>query len=226
VETGLTRLGEGTNPHALECGSGKPYSTLGMYASVSMTVWTVLLFRPLIQFGPQLGPWVAAVALALCAGVWDVRWRRIPNWLTVSGAVAGIIINTVLFHWPGLKTSLVGIALGLALLLPFVLVRSLGAGDWKLIGALGACVGPRSLLAVLFGAILVAGVMALGVIIWKGRLKQTFLNIVRLLAALFSLRIPDAEVSLDNPESTKIPFGVAVSLAVVFYSIAAAIAKA
>ena len=49
-----------------------------------------------------------------------------------------------------------GMALGLALLLPFVLVRSLGAGDWKLVGALGACLGPRSLLAVLFGAILVA----------------------------------------------------------------------
>ena len=118
------------------------------------------------------------------------------------------------------------IALGLALLLPFVLVRSLGAGDWKLVGALGACLGPRSLLAVLFGAILVAGVMALGVIIWKGRLKQTLLNIVRLLAAVFSLQAPGAEVSLDNPESTKIPFGVAVTLAVLLYAIAAAIGKA
>ena len=194
-----------------------------------MTAWTVLLFRPLIEFapqlGPQLGPWTAAVALALCAGVWDARWRRIPNWLTVSGAVAGIGTNALLFHWAGLKASLLGMALGLALLLPFVLVRSLGAGDWKLVGALGACLGPRSLLAVLFGAILMAGVMALGVIVWKGRLKQTLLNIVRLLAAVFSLRAPGAEVSLDNPESTKIPFGVAVALAVVFYGIAAAIGK-
>jgi prepilin peptidase CpaA len=181
---------------------------------------------PLIEFGPQLGPWIPAVVLALCAGIWDARWRRIPNWLSVSGATAGVLTNTVLFHWPGLKTALFGMLLGLALLLPFVLVRSLGAGDWKLVGALGACLGPRSLLAVLFGAILVAGVMALGVIIWKGRLKQALLNIARLLAAVFSLRIPGAEVSLDNPESTKIPFGVAVSLAVVFYSIAAAIGKA
>jgi len=76
------------------------------------------------------------------------------------------------------------------------------------------------------GTILVAGAMALGVIVWKGRLKQTLLNIARLLAAVFSLHAPGAEVSLDNPESTKIPFGVAVAVAVVFYGIAAAIGKA
>jgi prepilin peptidase CpaA len=196
-----------------------------MCASFFLTVAIVLLFRPLM-FGSPLGPWIPAVVLALCAGIWDARWRRIPNWLTVPGATAGIATNMILFHWLGLKTALLGMVLGLALLLPFVLVRSLGAGDWKLVGALGACLGPRSLLAVLFGAILVAGVMALGVIIWKRRLKQTLLNIVHLLAAAFSLRTPGAEVSLDNPESTKIPFGVAVALAVMFYAIAVAGGKA
>jgi len=182
----------------------------------------VLLFRPGIQFGA----WIPAVGIALCAGVLDWRFRRIPNWLTVSGALLGIATNAILFRWPGLKTAALGLLLGLALLLPFVLVRSLGAGDWKLIGALGACLGPRSLLAVLFGAILVAGAIALGVIIWKGRLKQTLLNIARMLAAAFSLRMPGAEVSLDNPDSTKVPFGVAVAVAVVFYAIAAAMGKA
>jgi prepilin peptidase CpaA len=196
-----------------------------MCPSFSLTAVMVLLLGPM-TFRPQLGPWIPAVILALCAGIWDARWRKIPNWLTVSGAAAGILTNAILFRWIGVKTSLLGMALGLALLLPFVLVRSLGAGDWKLVGALGACLGPRLLLAVLFGAILVAGLMALGVIIWKGRLKQSLLNIARLLAAVLSLRTPGAEVSLDNPESTKIPFGVAVSLAVVFYSIAAAMGMA
>jgi len=187
----------------------------------------VLVFRPGIQFGAGvIGGWIPAACLALCAGVLDWRFRRIPNWLTVSGAGLGIVANMVLFRWPGLKAALLGMLLGLALLLPFVLVRSLGAGDWKLVGALGACLGPRSLLAVLFGAILVAGAMALGVIVWKGRLKRTLLNIARLLAAVFSLRMPGAEVSLDNPESTKIPFGVAVAVAVVLYGIAAAMGRA
>jgi len=90
-------------------------------------------------------------------------------------------VNTFFYRWPGLKAALLGALLGLGMLLPFVLVRSLGAGDWKLAGALGACLGPRQLLAVLMGTILVAGAMALVVVIWKGRLKRTLWNIARLL---------------------------------------------
>jgi prepilin peptidase CpaA len=178
-----------------------------------------LLAAIVLQSGPwlQAGLWIPAVLLAISAGILDWRYRRIPNWLTVSGFAAGIAVNTILHRWPGLKEALLGTALGLGLLLPFVLVRSLGAGDWKLAGALGACLGPRQLLSVLMGTILVAGVMALAVVIWKGRLKRTLMNIAHLLAALFSLRMPGSEVSLDDPQSTKIPFGVAMALAVLFY---------
>jgi len=163
------------------------------------------------------GPWIPAVLVAIGAGYLDWRYRRIPNWLTVSGFAAGVAVNTILYRWPGLKAALLGKILGLGLLLPFVLVRSLGAGDWKLAGALGACLGPRQLLSVLVGTILVAGVMALAVVIWKGRMKQTLVNIAHLLAALFSLRMPASELSLDDPQSTKIPFGVAMALTVLFY---------
>jgi len=162
------------------------------------------------------GNWIPAVLVAIAAGILDWRYRRIPNWLTASGFASGVAVNAILYRWPGLKSALLGAALGLGLLLPFVLIRSLGAGDWKLAGALGACLGPRQLLSVLFVTILMAGVMALVVVIWTGRLKKTLLNIVRLLASLFSLRMPGAEVSLDDPRSTKIPFGVAMAAAVLF----------
>ena len=173
----------------------------------------------------QSGPWIPAVLVAMVAGILDWRYRRIPNWLTVSGLAAGLAVNTILYRWPGLKTALLGTILGLGLLLPFVLVRSLGAGDWKLAGALGACLGPRQLLSVLIGTVLVAGVMALAVVIWKGRLKRTLVNIAHLLAALFSLRMPGSEVSLDDPQSTKIPFGVAMALTVLLYGMGRIIGK-
>ncbi len=155
--------------------------------------------------------------VAMVAGVLDGRYRRIPNWLTVSGMAAGVAVNAILFRWPGLKAALLGTLLALGLLLPFVWLRSLGAGDWKLAGALGACLGPRQLLAVLMGTVLVAGVMALAVVIWQRRLMRTLLNIAHLLTALFSLRMPGSEVSLDDPKSTKIPFGVAMALTVAVY---------
>ncbi len=163
--------------------------------------------------------------LAIGAGILDWRFRRIPNWLTVSGLVAGLALNAVLFRWPGLKTGLLGVALGLGLLLPFVLVRGLGAGDWKLAGALGACLGARRLIVVLLATILVAGFMALIVIIFKGRVRQTLRNMLHMLASLFSLRMPGPEVSLDNPQSTKVPFGVAMALSVLLLGIGGALGR-
>lgn len=159
-------------------------------------------------------PWIPAVLAAIAAGILDWRYRRIPNWLTVSGLTAGLAVNVALFGWAGMKSSLLGAALGLGLLLPFVLLRSLGAGDWKLSGALGACVGPSHLVTVLIVTFLLAGVMALGVVIGKRRLGHTLRNMLHLLAALFSLRMPGSEVTLDSPQSTKIPFGVAMAAAV------------
>jgi len=173
----------------------------------------------------QSGPWIPATLVAICAAVLDWRERRIPNWLTVSGLVAGVAVNGILAGWPGLKLALLGALLGLGLLLPFVFLRSLGAGDWKLAGALGACLGPRQLISVLVGTILLAGIMALAVVIWTGRLRQTLRNMAHMLAAFFSLRMPAFEVSLDNPQSAKIPFGVAMAATVVLYGVGRALGK-
>lgn len=159
------------------------------------------------------------VALALSAGITDWRWRRIPNWLTVPGLLVGLTVNALAAGWPGLKASLLGAGLGLLLLLPFVFLRSLGAGDWKLAGAVGAFVGPGVLADLLMASVLVAGIMAVALVIYKRRLVQTLRNIGHLLASLLTFHMPGAEVSLDNPESLKVPYGVALALTVVLYGV-------
>jgi prepilin peptidase CpaA len=164
------------------------------------------------------GIWMLPALLAAAAGWTDWRYRRIPNWLTIPGLMLGVAVNSLVWGWPGAKTSLLGAILGLALLLPFVMVRSLGAGDWKLVGALGAFLGPQHLLAVLFGAILVAGVMAVAMVIFHKRVSQTLHNVRRMLAAFFTLHLPGPDLSLDNPEALKVPFGIAVAIAVILYS--------
>src|SRR5580704_11468937 len=160
-----------------------------------------------------------AVALALIAGYTDWRNRRILNWLTVPGFLIGVSVNALAGGWPGLKTSLLGAGLGLLLLLPFVFLRSLGAGDWKLAGALGAFVGWQVLADLLMGSVFVAGVMALGLVIYKRRFKETMRNIGRLLASMVTLHRPGPEVSLDNPQALKVPYGVALALTTVFFGI-------
>ena len=165
------------------------------------------------------GVLVLAGLLAAVAGWMDWRSRRIPNWLTVPGLLLGVAANSVAAGWTGAKSALLGAGLGLALLLPFVLVRSLGAGDWKLVGAIGAFLGPGPLVVVLMGTVFVAGGMALVLIIVKKRVRQTMRNIGRILAALLSLHLPGQELTLDNPESLKVPFGVAVAVTVILYAV-------
>ncbi len=161
-----------------------------------------------------------AVLLSLIAGWTDLRSRRIPNWLTVPGLAVGVAANTVFGGWSGLKTSLLGAAVGLALLLPFVLLRSLGAGDWKLAGALGAFAGPSRLVDLLLASIFVAGLMAVALIIYKGRVRQTIRNIGHIMVSLVTFRLPGSRVSLDNPDSLKVPYGAALALTVLLYGAA------
>lgn len=160
-----------------------------------------------------------AVILSVVAGWTDLRSRRIPNWLTVPGLLVGLAANTVLSGRSGLVTSLKGAAVGLALLLPFVLLRSLGAGDWKLAGSLGAFAGPGILMDLLLGSVFVAGVMAVALVIYKGRVRQTIRNIGHILISLVTFRLPGSRVSLDNPDSLKVPYGVALAFTVVLYGI-------
>jgi prepilin peptidase CpaA len=158
-----------------------------------------------------------AIVLAAIAAWTDLRSRRIPNWLTVTGAVVGVAASTILGKWSGMRVSLLGVGLGLALLLPFVLLRSLGAGDWKLAGALGAFTGPGLLVDLLLLSMFVAGVMALVLVIYRRRLGQTVRNIGHILFSLVTFHMPGQQVSLDNPDSLKIPYGVALAFAVLLF---------
>lgn len=155
--------------------------------------------------------------IALWAGWLDWRFRRIPNWLTVSGFFLGLGINGVLSGWSGILSGLEGAGIGLGVFLVPVILRGIGAGDLKLMGALGACLGPWRLANVLLVAVLIAGIMAVLEIIRRRRIKETLINMGVLVRAFatFGLGAREGVVTLDNPSSLRLPFGVATALAMV-----------
>ncbi len=161
--------------------------------------------------------WILSAVFALAAGFTDARWRRIPNWLTYPAVPIAILLHTLADGWHGAKLSLLGTALGLGILLPFVLIRSLGGGDWKLVCALGAFFGPTRLFYVLVYTLLINGIMALVLVIWKRRLGKTLRNVAGMAGAFFRLHLPGADMTIDNPEAVKVPFGVAAAIAVLIY---------
>jgi prepilin peptidase CpaA len=170
----------------------------------------------------QLTIWMATIGVTLVAGWIDFRTHRIPNWLTVPALAAGIALRTALAGWSGAKASLEGALLALILLLPLVLLRALGAGDWKLMGALGAFLGPWLFLFVLLGSIFVSGLMAIVEMLRTRRVKETFQNVLVLVHGFISFGLrANPEISLDNPQLLKLPFGVAVAISTLLCFIAA-----
>ena len=118
--------------------------------------------------------------------------------------------------------GLEGAGLALIVLLPLVLIRALGAGDWKLMGSVGAFLGPRMLLFVLLASILVSGLMAVVLMIQSKRVKETLRNLVVLVHGFFSFGFrTHPEISLENPGLLKLPFGAAVALGTVICFFAA-----
>jgi Flp pilus assembly protein protease CpaA len=96
-------------------------------------------------------------------------------------------------------------------------MRMFGEGDWKFVGALGSCLGAHNLLTVLVLAILVNCLMAAIMIIRKKRVRETTTNVRRMLLGFLTLHLPGSDLTLDNPELVKVPFGVAAAIAVILF---------
>jgi len=165
--------------------------------------------------------WTLTLALTFLAALLDWRSRRIPNWLTVPGLFSGVLIHALIGGWHGTLFALEGAGLALLILFPLVMLRALGAGDWKLMGAVGAFVGPVMFLFVLLGSIFASGIMAVVQVLRMGRVTETLRNMLTLVRGFFSFGLrKNPEISLDNPRLLKLPFGVAVAAAtfVCFYA--------
>jgi prepilin peptidase CpaA len=148
------------------------------------------------------------------AAYFDLRWRRIPNWLVVVTIGAALTWHAVTGGISGFWLSLAGLTVGAGVLLPLFLLRGMGAGDVKLFGALGAAVTYNHVFTVLFISLIVAGVMALVRVVLARALVATLVNIVDLLGRFLRGRIsPHPRVNLANEHALAIPFGVSVAVA-------------
>src|SRR5579859_1036229 len=117
-------------------------------------------------------------AVATVAAMFDLRWRRIPNWLTLSALAAGLLLQTLRFGLAGVPVALGGAALGVCVLLPFYLIHAVGAGDVKLLAGLGALIGPQALVSVAIYAALVGGAISVVILARQGRLQFSMAEIM------------------------------------------------
>lgn len=107
------------------------------------------------------------ILFLLTALYFDGRFRKIPNWLTVSGAVLGLLIHVVMDGLNGLLFSLLGLVIGFIITLILYLVKAIGAGDVKLFAAIGAFSGTEFTLYGIMYSIICAGII--GVVLLLAR---------------------------------------------------------
>lgn len=149
------------------------------------------------------------VAAAACGC--DLRTRRIPNLLTLGGALAGLVFHLASGGWTAAAGSVAGWAIGIAIfVVPFVL-GGLGAGDVKLLGALGAWLGPGAVIWLALYAGVAGAVLAILFSLATGYLTQALAN-VRLLLTHWSVNgvRPLPELTLEHGRGPRLAYAVPI----------------
>jgi prepilin peptidase CpaA len=160
--------------------------------------------------------YIVALALGSIACVTDVRSRRIPNLLTFGGAAAGLLFHAIYPGSAGLMSAVEGWLIGAAFFfIPFAL-GGLGAGDVKLLAALGAWLGPAEIIRAGVYAALAGGVLALVVALGRGYLRKALSNIWLLLChwSVAGVR-PVPEVSLEGNTGPRLAYAIPIFVGLV-----------
>jgi prepilin peptidase CpaA len=143
----------------------------------------------------------------------DLRTRRIPNYLTLGTAVAGLAFNVMSHGISGLADGILGMLLGCALLILPYLWGGMGAGDVKALAALGAWLGPKLTVFLFCYMGIAGGVIALGYLVWQGSLWQKIKQGWTFLLNLVLCQ-PDGVPRSSSPSQLTegIPYGVAIAV--------------
>jgi prepilin peptidase CpaA len=169
---------------------------------------------------PQPGLLAILLLLVLVAAVYDVRYRRIPNWLTVGGVLAGSIANMLYAGWPGLGLSMAGLALSFTVYILLYILRAMGAGDVKLHAAVGATVGWQNWLGIFVITSIIGALMSLIVIIQKRRFRKTMWNVAFILSQMKRGRPAyqeNEELDVKSPKALGLPHGAVVAVGTMFF---------
>jgi prepilin peptidase CpaA len=166
--------------------------------------------------------WVVTITLVVAAIIDGVQ-LKVPNWLTFPMIASGWMYGYTMSNhpgWEGLMWSLLGTAVGLAVLLPPYCVGGMGAGDVKLMAGVGAWMGGEVTLYAFAATALVGGVIAICMVLYRGawnKHKNQFWTIVNEIA---TVKDPEklAEIAAERkPRMFLLPYGIPIAIGSIAY---------
>jgi prepilin peptidase CpaA len=153
--------------------------------------------------------------LVALAAIFDIRSRRIPNWLVLAGLIVGVGWNVYASGWSGLLRGAEGLGLGFILYFPLYLIRARGAGDVKLLAAVGAVVGPGNCLWIFLLTAVLGGAIALVLLMFRGRMRKTLFNVGWIIQDLLHFRAPyrsSDELDVTTTKGLRLPHGAMIAV--------------
>jgi len=154
----------------------------------------------------------ALLIVLLIAALMDFSQYRIPNLLTFPAMLLGLLAHSYSSGFDGLFYSAGGLALGLGLLLVFYFLGMMGAGDVKLMGAVGSFLGPMGVFQAFLFTALAGGLYAVVVLALKGQLIRLFKRLWQSLYLSLAQRKPMLLPDAGAKELPVLCYGVAIAV--------------
>lgn len=158
---------------------------------------------------------ILLLAVAVVAGIYDWKYRRIPNWLVLLGLIAGFSCHCYVGGVAGLLIAAKGFGLAALIYLAMHLLHAMGAGDVKLMAALGCIAGPMSWLVLFLATAILGAVVAVFMSLAYGRLYSTFWNVGQIVKELLSFRVPyrnQPQLDLHHANALRTPHGTVIAV--------------
>ncbi len=168
--------------------------------------------------------WGAVLGACLMAAVWDLRSRRIPNALTLPLFLAGVAFNAWVGGITAASLSLGGAAVAA---LPFVvlyLYAGGGAGDAKLMGAVGAWLGLAQGVAALVTVVIAGAILGLVQAVWQKKFTHITQRMAELSSSWFAMLSAGHRpviTQLDDTQPLQMPYGVSIFTGVALAAVGA-----
>jgi prepilin peptidase CpaA len=159
---------------------------------------------------------ISVGTLLALACITDLRTRRIPNVLTLSAAGLALLFHLVTGGVSAAGWSVAGWTLGVVLFLPIFALRGMGAGDVKLLAAVGAWLGPTQVAIAALAASITGGVIAVVVALGYGYLRQAFSNLYLLLLHWRVVGVkPLEQVTLHGTKGPRLAYAIPIAIGTV-----------
>lgn len=155
-------------------------------------------------------------AIVTAAALVDFRSRKIPNWLTFPAMAVGMAWNLGSFGGAGLLFSVKGAGVGIALLLIPYMMRAMGAGDVKLMGAVGAFLGAEGVFQACIISLIFGGIYAVILVIIKGNFALFLKRYWFMLRNLLMYRQFQYIQPSPGEFPLKLCFGLAIAVGTIF----------